>query len=115
MVFLPQDPSLRAERVVADGTDPACAVILADCVIGYGSHPNPAEDLAASIKTAKAEAQRAGRHLCCVCAVCGTEGDPQSLSRTQQQLSEAGAVVLPSNAQAARFALRILANLPQEG
>ena len=109
------DPSLRAERVVADGKDPACAVILTDCVIGYGSHPNPAEDLAAAIKTAKDEAARAGRHLCCICAVCGTEGDPQSLSRTQQQLSEAGAVVLPSNAQAARFALRILANLPQEG
>ena len=105
------DPSLRAERVVVDGNDPECAVILTDCVIGYGSHPNPAEDLAASIQTAKASAERAGRHLCCVCAVCGTEGDPQSLSRTQRQLEEAGAVVLPSNAQAARFALLVLANL----
>ena len=105
------DPSLRAERVIADGNDPACAMILTDCVIGYGSHPNPAEDLAASIQTAKANAERAGRHLCCICAVCGTEGDPQSLSRTQRQLEEAGAVVLPSNAQATRFALRVLANL----
>ena len=50
-----------------------------------------------------------------VCAVCGTEGDPQSLSRTQQQLADAGAVVLPSNAQATRFVSRILANLRQEG
>jgi hypothetical protein len=109
------DPSLRAERAIADGKDPQCAVIMADCVIGYGSHPNPAEDLAAAIQTAKAEAARAGRHLCCVCAVCGTEGDPQSLSRTQQQLADAGAVVLPSNAQATRFVSRILANLRQEG
>ncbi|MCE5188962.1 MAG: acyl-CoA synthetase FdrA [Eubacteriales bacterium] len=109
------DPSLRAERVVADGKDPSCAVIMADCVIGYGSHPNPAEDLANAIQTAKAEAERAGRHLCCVCAVCGTEGDPQCLSRTQKQLEEAGAVVLPSNAQATRFVARILANLRQEG
>lgn len=105
------DPSLRAERVMADGNDPECAIILTDCVIGYGSHPNPAEDLAESIRAAKANAERAGRHLCCICAVCGTEGDPQSLSRTQQQLQEAGAVVLPSNAQATRFALRVLANL----
>lgn len=105
------DPSLRAERVVIDGKDPECAVIMADCVIGYGSHPNPAEDLAAAIATAKAEAARTGRYLCCVCAVCGTEGDPQSLSRTQQQLTDAGAVVLPSNAQATRFVSRILANL----
>lgn len=109
------DPSLRAERVVADGKDPSCAVILVDCVIGYGSHPNPAEDLADAIKTAKAEAERAGRHLCCVCSVCGTEGDPQSLSGTRRQLADAGAVVLPSNAQATRFAARILANLRQEG
>ena len=109
------DPSLRAERVVADGKDPSCAVILTDCVIGYGSHPNPAEDLAAAIVTAKAEAQRAGRHLCCVCSVCGTEGDPQNLSRMRRQLADAGAVVLPSNAQATRFASRILANLRQEG
>lgn len=105
------DPSLRAERVIVDGKDPECAVIMADCVIGYGSHPNPAEDLAAAIKTAKAEAEKQGRHLCCVCAVCGTEGDPQSLSRTQKQLEDAGAIVLPSNAQATRFVERILANL----
>ena len=105
------DPSLRAERVITDGKDAECAVILCDCVIGYGSHPNPAEDLALSIKTAKAEAAANGRHLCCVCAVCGTQGDPQSLTKTQQQLEEAGAVVLPSNAQAARFALLVLANL----
>ncbi len=109
------DPSLRAERVIEDGKDPGCAVIMTDCVIGYGSHPNPAEDLASAIKTAKTEAEANGRHLCCVCAVCGTEGDPQSLSRTQKQLEEAGAVVLPSNAQATRFVSRILANLRQEG
>lgn len=105
------DPSLRAERVVTDGKDPACAVIMTDCVIGYGSHPNPAEDLAAAIKEAKAEAEKAGRHLCCVCTVCGTEGDPQCLSKTRKQLEEAGAVVLPSNAQATRFVARVLANL----
>ena len=105
------DPSLRAERVITDGKDPECAVIMTDCVIGYGSHPNPAEDLAAAIKEAKAEAEKQGRHLCCVCEVCGTEGDPQCLSKTQKQLEEAGAVVLPSNAQATRFVQRVLANL----
>ena len=109
------DPSLRAERVILDAKDPSCAVIMADCVIGFGSHPNPSEDLAAAIRTAKEEAARAGRYLCCVCAVCGTEGDPQSLSRTQQQLADAGAVVLPSNAQATRFVSHVLANLRQEG
>ena len=84
---------------------------MCDCVIGYGSHPNPAEDPLRGHPHRQAEAEAAGRHLCCVCAVCGTEGRPQCLSKTQKQLSDAGAVVLPSNAQATRFVERILANL----
>lgn len=105
------DPSLRAERVIADAHDPGCAVIMTDCVIGFGSHPDPAEDLAEAIRTAKALAEAEGRYLCCVAAVCGTESDPQCLSKTQKKLADAGAVVLPSNAQAARFVMRVLANL----
>ena len=105
------DPSLRAERVITDGQDPETAVIMCDCVIGYGSHEDPAADLSDAIRTAKADAEKEGRHLCCVCAVCGTEGDPQCLSKTQKKLEDAGAVVLPSNAQATRFVERILANL----
>ncbi|HWS29031.1 MAG TPA: acyl-CoA synthetase FdrA [Clostridia bacterium] len=109
------DPSLRAERVVRDGRDSECAVILTDCVIGYGSHPNPAQDLAEAIRTARAEAEAAGRYLCCIASVCGTEGDPQSLSKTRQKLQDAGAVVLPSNAQAARFALLVRDHIRGEG
>ena len=105
------DPSLRAERVITDGKDPEVAVILCDCVIGYGSHEDPAADLSDAIRTAKAEAEKEGRHLCCVVEVCGTEGDPQCLSKTQKKLEDAGAVVLPSNAQATRFVERVLANL----
>lgn len=105
------DPSLRAERVLTDARDPECAVILTDCVIGYGSHPDPAEDLAEAIKTARAEAESAGRYLCCIASVCGTEADPQCLSKTQKKLEDAGTVVLPSNAQAARFAELVLCNI----
>ena len=36
------DPSLRAERVVQEAADAEVAVIQVDCVIGYGSHPDPA-------------------------------------------------------------------------
>lgn len=103
------DPSLRAERVITDSKDPECAIIMVDCVIGYGSHENPALDLADAIRIAKEEAESCGRHLLVVAAVCGTEGDPQSLSKTQKQLTDAGAVVLPSNAQATRFVERVLA------
>ncbi|MGB4659041.1 MAG: acyl-CoA synthetase FdrA, partial [Mobilitalea sp.] len=108
------DPSLRAERVIVDGKDPECAIIVVDCVIGYGSHENPAQDLADAIRTARAAAEAKGRHLLIVAEVCGTEGDPQCLSRTQKQLMDAGAVVFPSNAQAVRFVELVLANM-QEG
>ncbi|MCL2694948.1 MAG: acyl-CoA synthetase FdrA [Clostridiales bacterium] len=105
------DPSLRAERVVTDASDPACAIIMADCVIGYGSHPDPAADLADAIVKAKAIAADEGRYLSVVCAICGTEGDPQSLSKTRKKLEGAGALVLPSNAQATRFVQLILKNV----
>lgn len=105
------DPSLRAERVVTDSLDPECAVILCDCVIGYGSHEDPAADLADAIVEAKKNAEANGRYLCAVCSVCGTEGDPQCLSVTQGKLKAAGAVVMPSNAQATRFVSKVLANI----
>ncbi|WP_313134416.1 acyl-CoA synthetase FdrA [Anaerocolumna sp.] len=105
------DPSLRAERVITDGKDPECAIIMVDCVIGYGSHENPAGDLAEAIRAAKEDAVTESRHLLVVAAVCGTEGDPQCLSKTQKQLTDAGAVVLPSNAQATRFAELVLAKM----
>lgn len=105
------DPSLRAERVAAEAEDPETAVILVDCVIGYGSHEDPAQELSEAIRKAKALAAQNGRYLSVVAAVCGTEGDPQSRSATQMKLANAGAVVLPSNAQAARFAQLILNNL----
>lgn len=109
------DPSLRAERVLRDGGDNECAIIMTDCVIGYGSHKDPANDLADAIRSAKAEAEAAGRYLCCIASVCGTEGDPQNLSVTTRKLEDAGAIVLPSNAQAARFALLIMEKLKGEG
>ena len=109
------DPSLRAERVITEGKDKECAIIMVDCVIGYGSHDNPAKDLSDSIRLAKASATAEGRHLLVVACVCGTEGDPQSLSRTQKQLMDAGAVVLPSNAQATRFVELVLSNMREEG
>lgn len=105
------DPSLRAERVITEAADPGVAVVLVDCVIGYGSHEDPAQDLSEAIRAAKELAAREGRYLAVVASVCGTEGDPQSLSGSQMKLANAGAVVLPSNAQATRFVSLILERL----
>ncbi|MEN6470394.1 MAG: acyl-CoA synthetase FdrA [Clostridiaceae bacterium] len=102
------DPSLRAARVLTEGDDPETALVLVDCVIGYGSHDDPADELAEAILKAKARAERAGRYLSAVAGVCGAQNDPQSLQKTRARLEEAGAVVLPSNAQAARFSALVM-------
>ena len=105
------DPSLRAERVAEEAKDPQTAVILVDCVIGYGSHEDPAKELSDAVRKAKETAAKEGRYLSVVATVCGTEGDPQSRTATSLQLANAGAIVLPSNAQAARFVQMILKKL----
>lgn len=98
------DPSLRNRRIVQEAHDPPVAVILLDVVLGYGAHPDPAGAAAEAIREARRSAAEAGRHIIFVTSVCGTEADPQTLSRQEMKLREAGALVLPDNASAARLA-----------
>lgn len=102
------DPRLRQERLLKEADDPATAVILFDMVIGYGAHDDPAGALSETIRAARARAAAAGRHLAVVTHVCGTEGDPQGLAQQEQTLRDAGALVLPTNAQAAQVAAAIV-------
>jgi FdrA protein len=102
------DMRLRQERLLAEAGDPEVAVILLDVVIGYGAHADPAGALATTIRTARAKAAAAGRDLAVVAHVCGTAQDPQGLERQERTLREAGVVVLPTNAQAARVAAAIV-------
>jgi hypothetical protein len=102
------DPRLRQERILKEAEDPSVAVILLDVVIGYGSHSDPAGALAGTIRIAKSRAGAQGRYLAVVAHVCGTEQDYQSLQRQEQLLREAGVLVLPTNAQAARVAAAIV-------
>jgi len=79
-------------------------VILVDLVLGRAAHEDPARALAAAILDARGAASQDGRSLVVVASVVGTERDPQGLRRQVATLEAAGALVLPSNAQAARFA-----------
>lgn len=103
------DPRLRQERILKEAEDPGVAVILLDVVIGYGSHPNPAGALSESINKAKSRAAEQGRYLSVVAHVCGTNQDPQGLQQQEEILRRSGALVLPTNAQAARVAAAIVA------
>jgi FdrA protein len=98
------DPEARAARVREAGRDPSVAVVLVDLVLGRGVHPDPAGPLAAAVRDARAAATAAGRSLAAVASVVGTAADPQGLAGQAAALEAAGCEVLPSNAQAARFA-----------
>jgi len=97
------DPEVRAARVRDAGRSATVGVILLDLVLGRAAHADPAGPLAAAIRDALAAAAAAGRSLAVVASVVGTAGDPQGLPRQVAVLEAAGAELLPSNAQAARF------------
>lgn len=103
------DPRLRVERIKKEAQDEKVAVMLLDCVLGYGSHEDPAGALAAAIEEAKAAAQ--GRHITYIASVCGTEADFQNRTEQAQKLRNAGVIVMDSNAKAAKLAAEILKNI----
>jgi FdrA protein len=97
-------PETRNKYIMSEAEDPEVAVLLLDVVLGYGSHMDMAGALAEKIKDAKLKAERRGGYLAVVTSVCGTIKDPQDLVSQVKKLKDAGAVVMPSNTQAARFA-----------
>jgi hypothetical protein len=102
------DPRLRRERILAEGDDPAVAVLLLDVILGYGCAPDPAGVLADAIADARRAAERRGGGLAVVASVVGTEDDPQDLERQTRALRDAGAIVSASSAAAARLAAAIV-------
>ncbi|HEV8311252.1 MAG TPA: hypothetical protein VGW35_26620, partial [Methylomirabilota bacterium] len=102
------DPEARAARVREAGCDAALGVLLVDLVLGRAAHPDPASPLAVAIRDARAAAAADARELTVVASAVGTDGDPQGLAGQVAALEAAGAEVLPSNAQAARFAALLL-------
>ena len=103
------EPSLRDERVAQTGKDPSIGIVLADCVIGYGAHENPAASLAeAAMRAADAARQADRRPAVIIASVTGTDQDPQNLHHQQDILKDAGVIVAPSNAAAARATVDLM-------
>jgi FdrA protein len=84
------------ERAAAGG-EGGC--VLLDVVLGHAAHPDPARELAPAVARIAGDATVLVR-------VCGTRADPQDADRQARTLREAGALVAPSNAAAARLAVR---------
>ena len=98
------DQAARIERLLTEAADPQVRLILLDVVIGWGAHADPAGELAAAVVQAKRLAAKAGRPLAVVGFVCGTELDPQGLSKQEAQLRGAGMVLTGNSANAAWLA-----------
>jgi FdrA protein len=103
------DNTLRVKRILHEARDPSVAAIVLDVVIGYGAHPDPATELGAAIAEAKQFAATKDRTLFVIASVTGAEGDPQGLARQTIALQKAGAIVMPSNAAAAKLSSLLVA------
>ncbi|MDP3446016.1 MAG: acyl-CoA synthetase FdrA [Ignavibacteria bacterium] len=97
------DLTLRQNMILAAANDSTTAAIVLDVVLGFGSHENPARELADTIIQAKEIANNNNRFLPVVAYVCGVEKDSQSLSSSISVLESAGAIVMSTNAQAAKM------------
>jgi FdrA protein len=93
------DPGPRVEKLEEATGDDSVGCVLIDVVLGYAGHGDPAGALAPAV-------ERVAARIPVVARVCGTRGDPQDADAQTATLRDAGALVAPSNAAAARLAAR---------
>jgi FdrA protein len=98
------DPEPVRMAILREGKKEDTAVLLLDFILGPAINPDPVGSVINQIKEVKTFHSLSGGYLSVVASVCGTDGDPQNLTRQTQLLEKSGVVVMPSNAQAARLA-----------
>jgi FdrA protein len=100
------DPAARREILQQEALRPEVAVVLLDVVLGYGSHPDPAGEIAGTCAEIIAGGAAVVGH------VLGTRADPQGYDAQRGKLTEAGVIVTATAAGAARTAAAIAARRP---
>ena len=95
------EPSLRSQYILEQMQDPETGVLLVDIELGWGSHPDPAGQLAKALKQGPDDVIVIGYLL-------GTDEDAQGYEKQKQTLEQAGVILMPSNEEAARLAGLIL-------
>ena len=96
------EPAVRDEPLAAALADRAVAVILLDCVLGFGGHMDPAGHLASRLR------DRSKNGPTIIASVTGTDGDPQNRSVQVKKLEASDMIVAPSNAIAAAMAAEVV-------
>jgi len=100
------DPAARREILQDQALRPEVAVVLLDVVLGYGSHADPAGAIAATCSDIIAGGAAVVAH------VLGTRADLQGYDTQRATLEDAGVIVTPTAAGAARTAAAIAARQP---
>eukprot|EP00941_MAST-03F_sp_MAST-3F-sp1_P002359 g2359.t1 len=97
------DPSTRNQMIKE--IDPEVDILLIDTVLGYGSHSNPAGEVAAAVKFAndKRSTDMNGKQLNVIASVTGTKLDDQNYEEQCRILKSAGIFVARSNAKAVQI------------
>jgi FdrA protein len=95
------DLDVRIGMLERAAEDERIGCVLLDVVLGFASHPDPAGGIADAIRAVSERAV-------VIAHVCGTPDDPQNSDRQTATLKDTGAIVAPTNAAAARLALRAL-------
>ncbi len=96
------EPAVRDEALAQALADPSAAVILLDCVLGFGGHMDPAGHLASRLR------DRPNDGPVVIASVTGTNADPQNRAAQVAKLEAVGVVVAQSNASAAAMAAEIV-------
>ncbi len=96
------EPAVRDEALAQALTDKQVAVILLDCVLGFGGHMDPAGHLASHLRGRPKDGPIV------LASVTGTNRDPQNRAAQVAKLEAVGVHVAPSNAHAADLATQIV-------
>ncbi len=100
------DPAARREIMQDRALGPDVAVVLLDVVLGYGSHRDPAGDIAGTC----ADIVAGGAAV--VAYVLGTRADSQGYDAQRAILEDAGVIVTETAARAAHTAAAIATRQP---
>ena len=99
------DGTLRAQRIINESLDPEVAILLLDFILGTNVAEDPVGDIVGAIVAGRRQRPKEAGGLTVVASICGTEGDPQDLSRQAKTLIDAGVHVFWSNARATEYCL----------
>jgi len=98
------DPTVRGQQIIELANQSDVGVLLADIVLGFGSHSDPAGAFADAVKELKAKRKSPINVLV---TVTGTDLDPQNRAEQTQKLLDAGILVLDNLPEAVILARQL--------